>query len=91
MLPTNSSSLLPGWLIEPCLHIGLPVLLKVLVRHFIVMLHHLARTCAAEGQKQGTQSVGRAGNASGAFTPAIRGEGVQQGCRDPRESMLSVC
>lgn len=37
---TFRPSLLPGWLIEPCLHIELPLLLEVLVCDDIIMLHH---------------------------------------------------
>ena len=39
-IPTNSSSLLASWLIEPCLHIVLPVLFKMPIRDNIVVLHH---------------------------------------------------
>ncbi len=37
---TLRPSLLPGWLIEPCLHIKLPLLLEVLICDNIVVPHH---------------------------------------------------
>jgi len=37
---TQPSSLLPRWLIEPCLHIVLPMLAEVPAGDDIVMLNH---------------------------------------------------
>jgi hypothetical protein len=37
---TIPSPCLPCWLIEPCFDIVLPMLLKVPIRHNIIMLHH---------------------------------------------------
>lgn len=38
---TISSSLLPGWLIEPSPHIELPFFLEMLIWNHVVVLHHL--------------------------------------------------
>ncbi len=44
---TCASAFLPGRLVKPCLHIRLPVLLEMAIRHNIVVLHHPATTATA--------------------------------------------
>lgn len=46
-VPTGAAADFPGGLVEPCLHVELPLLFEVLVRDNIVVLRHDALHCAA--------------------------------------------